>query len=283
MTIKEVEEKTGLARSNIRFYEKEMLIQPTRNESNGYREYSDKNVEDIKKIAYLRTLGISIDDIRNIMLQKISLYEVIEKQEQVLKTKISDLENAKTMCEKMLKFDELSYLNLTVEEYIAELPEYWNENKHIFKLDSVSFLYMWGGNVTWGIITIACLLIAIIAFPKLPVQIPVQWNNGVANSIDKKFIYAYPVICIVFRFILRPFICRWLQIRAFYSDTIADYLTNFLCSVALSVEVFSIFFAYNIVKHITVILFVDTCVFIILLLMGWNKIYKKDKQFSKDE
>lgn len=183
----------------------------------------------------------------------------------------------------MLKFDGLSYLNLKVEEYIVELPEYWNENKHIFKLDSVSFLYMWGGNVTWGIITIACLLIAIIAFPKLPAQIPVQWNNGVANSIDKKFIYAYPVICTVFRFILRPFICRWLQIRAFYSDTIADYLTNFLCFVALSVEVFSIFFVYNIVKHITVILFVDTCVFIILLLMGWNKIYKKDKQLSKDE
>lgn len=283
MTIKEVEEKTGLARSNIRFYEKEMLIQPIRNGNNGYREYSDTNVEDIKKIAYLRTLGISIDDIRNIMLQKISLYEVVEKQEQVLKTKISDLENAKTMCEKMLKFDELSYLNLNVEEYITELPKHWNENKHIFKLDSVSFLYMWGGKVTWGLITIACLLIAIIAFPKLPTQIPVQWNNGVANSVDKQFIYAYPVICVVFRFILRPFICRWLQIRAFYSDAIADYLTNFLCFVALSVEIFSIFFVYNIVKHITVIFFIDTCVFILLLLIGWNKIYQKNKQLSENE
>lgn len=28
MTIKEVEEKTGLARSNIRFYEREHLIEP---------------------------------------------------------------------------------------------------------------------------------------------------------------------------------------------------------------------------------------------------------------
>ncbi|MCC0631309.1 DUF1648 domain-containing protein [Clostridioides sp. ZZV15-6388] len=151
------------------------------------------------------------------------------------------------------------------------------------KLDSVSFLYIWGGNVTWRIITIACLLIAIIAFPKLSAQIPVQWNNGVANSVDKKFIYAYPIICVVLRFILRPFICRWLQIRAFYSDTIADYLTNFLCFVALSVEVFSIFFVYNIVKNVTVILFIDTCVFIILLLIGWNKIYQKNKQLSKNE
>lgn len=31
MTIKEVEEQTGLTRYNIRFYEKENLIEPTRN------------------------------------------------------------------------------------------------------------------------------------------------------------------------------------------------------------------------------------------------------------
>lgn len=33
MTIKDVEERTGLSRSNIRFYEKEKLIEPSRNES----------------------------------------------------------------------------------------------------------------------------------------------------------------------------------------------------------------------------------------------------------
>lgn len=42
MTIKEAEEQTGLARSNIRFYEKEKLIEPSRNDKNGYRDYSDK-------------------------------------------------------------------------------------------------------------------------------------------------------------------------------------------------------------------------------------------------
>lgn len=49
MTIKEVEERTGLARSNIRFYEKERLIEPARND-NGYRDYSKEDVEIIKKL-----------------------------------------------------------------------------------------------------------------------------------------------------------------------------------------------------------------------------------------
>lgn len=49
---------------------KEKLIAPARNESNGYRDYSDRDIEEIKKIAYLRTLGISIEDIRNVMVRK---------------------------------------------------------------------------------------------------------------------------------------------------------------------------------------------------------------------
>ncbi len=77
MTIKEVEERTGLTRSNIRFYEKEKLIEPSRNDKNGYRDYSEKN---IKKIAYLRTLEISIEDIRNIISDKVPLAEIIKKQ-----------------------------------------------------------------------------------------------------------------------------------------------------------------------------------------------------------
>ena len=67
------------------FYEKEKLIEPSRNEKNGYRDYSENDVENIKKIAYLRTLGISIEDIRRIMSEKVTLQEMVKKQNEVLK------------------------------------------------------------------------------------------------------------------------------------------------------------------------------------------------------
>ena len=89
MTIKDVEKRTGLSRSNIRFYEKEKLIEPSRNENNGYRDYSENDVENIKKIAYLRTLGISIEDIRNIISEKATLKDTLEKQYEVLKSQIN--------------------------------------------------------------------------------------------------------------------------------------------------------------------------------------------------
>ena len=142
MTIKEVEEQTGLTRSNIRFYEKEKLIEPARNNKNGYRDYSESDVENIKKIAYLRTLEISIEDIRNIMSGQVSLTEIIEKQAAIIQTQIEGLNKAITMCERMLEAGNVSFDELQVEKYVADLGTYWSDNKPVFKLDSVSFLYL---------------------------------------------------------------------------------------------------------------------------------------------
>ena len=43
MTIKEIEDRTGLPRANIRFYESQGLIAPSRGE-NGYRDYPRRTV-----------------------------------------------------------------------------------------------------------------------------------------------------------------------------------------------------------------------------------------------
>ena len=118
MTIKEVEERTGLTRSNIRFYEKEKLIEPSRNDKNGYRDYSEKDVENIKKIAYLRTLEISIEDIRNIISDKVPLAEIIKKQTTTIQAQIEGLNQAKTMCERMLESGNISFDDLQVEKYV---------------------------------------------------------------------------------------------------------------------------------------------------------------------
>ena len=84
MTIAEVEERTGLARSNIRFYEKEGLLKPSQEKSSGYRNYSEEDVDCIQKIAFLRTLGISVEDIGKIISGKLSLYQTVERQSKKL-------------------------------------------------------------------------------------------------------------------------------------------------------------------------------------------------------
>lgn len=279
MTIKDVEERTGLSRSNIRFYEKEKLIEPSRNESNGYRDYSENDVENIKKIAYLRTLGISVEDIRNIISEKVTLQEMLEKQKEVLKNQITDLNKAKLMCEKMLDEESISYEKLQVEQYVTDLHDYWKDNRTVFKLDSVSFLYIWGSMLTWTMITSLCLIIGALSYSKLPTEIPVQWSKGVATSlVNKNWIFICPVICIIIRYLLKPFIYAKLQMNNYYGEIITEYLTNYMCFIVLLVEIFSILFTFGVVKSVVVLLFVDTAIFIGLLVVGLVKMDLRGKE-----
>ena len=64
MTIKEIEDRTGLPRANIRFYESQGLIAPSRGE-NGYRDYSQEDCQTLLKIKLLRKLDCSLEDIRS--------------------------------------------------------------------------------------------------------------------------------------------------------------------------------------------------------------------------
>ena len=279
MTIKDVEERTGLSRSNVRFYEKEKLVEPSRNESNGYRDYSENDVENIKKIAYLRTLGISIEDIRSIISEKVTLQEMLEKQKEVLKNQITDLNKAKLMCEKMLDEESISYEKLQVEQYVTDLHDYWKDNRTVFKLDSVSFLYIWGSMLTWTMITALCLIIGALSYSMLPTEIPVQWSKGVATSlVNKNWISICPVICIIIRYLLKPFIYAKLQMNNYYGEIITEYLTNYMCFIVLSVEIFSILFTFGVVKSVVVLLFVDTAIFIGLLVVGLVKMDLRGKE-----
>ena len=278
MTIKEVEERTSLSRSNVRFYEKEKLIEPSRNEKNGYRDYSENDVENIKKIAYLRTLGISIEDIRRIMSEKVTLQAMVKKQNEVLKNQMIDLDKARFMCEKMLEEESISYEKLQVEQYVTELEDYWNDHQAVFKLDSVSFLYIWGSMLTWTIIIVLCLMIGGFSYSKLPTEIPVQWSNGVATSlVNKNWIFICPVLCFVIRYLLKPFIYVRLQMNNYYGEIVTEYLTNYMCFIVLSIEIFSILFTFGVVKSIVLLLFVNTVVFIGLLVVGLVKMDLRGK------
>ena len=134
MTIKDVEQKTGLRRSNIRFYEKERLIEPAKNSNNGYKDYSQEDVDKIKKIAYLRTLGVSIEDIRSIMLHEITLYEVIKTQSAKLEEQITELKNSKKVCDKMLQSDTLTFEDLNIEAYVINMNDYWERTGSYYVL-----------------------------------------------------------------------------------------------------------------------------------------------------
>lgn len=58
----EIQEKTGLTRKAIDYYEEKGLIKPVKL-GNGYRDYSDKDLEILNEIFLFRKIGLSISEI----------------------------------------------------------------------------------------------------------------------------------------------------------------------------------------------------------------------------
>lgn len=81
MKINEVERQVGITKKNIRFYEDQGLISPERNLSNGYREYSERDVLLLLKIKLLRRLAIPIEEIRKLLEGRLTLLECMERHQ----------------------------------------------------------------------------------------------------------------------------------------------------------------------------------------------------------
>lgn len=282
MTIAEVEERTGLTRSNIRFYEKEGLLKPSREKSSGYRNYSEEDVDCIQKIAFLRTLGISVENIGKIISGKLSLYQTVERQSKKLQENLKAAEASALACEKLLKSGPVSFEELDVEQYTTETEDYWERGKSALRYDFAGLLRRLGSFKTWRILFFLSLLVSILVYPGLPAEIPIQWNQGAAVTMgSREGIFVYPVVTIVWRMILIPYLYVTLG-NSLHGGLIAEYAVNGICFAGLTVEIFTVFYSYG---YITIgvfpILAVDAGVLLILLALGLKELNQNIRQTSE--
>lgn len=67
MTIGQFSERTGLRPKTLRYYEEVKLLLPEVRSENGYRHYSDAQIEKAQLISSLRQAGVSVADIRQFL------------------------------------------------------------------------------------------------------------------------------------------------------------------------------------------------------------------------
>lgn len=99
MKINEVEAAVGVTKKNIRFYEEEGLITPRREPGNGYRSYSQADVERLRRIKLLRKLDVPLAEIRQMLDGSCTLAEGMARQQQVLESRSADLREAIGFCQ----------------------------------------------------------------------------------------------------------------------------------------------------------------------------------------
>lgn len=119
MKINEVEKKLGITRDALRYYEKEKLIVPLR-DSNGYRSYCQDDLRVIKNIMMLRSLDISIDEIKAIFNNELLISDCLENKEQELLKEINKKRNIINQIKMNLVRRKAYYGYLKVPEYLKD-------------------------------------------------------------------------------------------------------------------------------------------------------------------
>lgn len=120
MKINQVEELVGITKKNIRFYEEQGLLNPSRNPENGYREYSLEDVKELTKIKLLRKLSVPIEEIRSLQEGKIDFGKCMEQHIITLNRQQRDLELTKELCSEMMTAVG-SLQDLDADQYLEEI------------------------------------------------------------------------------------------------------------------------------------------------------------------
>ena len=121
MKINQVEQAIGITKKNIRFYEQEGLLKPSR-VANGYRDYSPEDLETLRHIKLLRKLDVPIEEIKRLQSGSLTLEDCLHRHLIVLKRRRSNLEAAENFCRSILgRGTDLK--NMDVEKLLQEMEQ----------------------------------------------------------------------------------------------------------------------------------------------------------------
>lgn len=158
----EVQDKTNLSRKAIEYYEEKGLIHPIKLE-NGYRDYSDEDVEVLKRISLLRNLGLSISEIAlyldskeealaSILRRKEHELDICEKRKNVLKLivkgesvdlineELAIIEAQETIYDKLIRIFPGYFGQLIFSSYKIFLNESLNKDEEAAFNEYIKFL-----------------------------------------------------------------------------------------------------------------------------------------------
>lgn len=122
MRINEVVKQVDLTKRAIKYYEEKGLLS-VRKDDNGYRNYTDEDIEILKEISVYRKLGISIDDIKKLLNNKDK--QILEKIYKEKLNKVEEFKNEVQCLKDFIDNDNVEeiYMNLDYETIGKEIQD----------------------------------------------------------------------------------------------------------------------------------------------------------------
>lgn len=136
MKINELEDLLGVSKATIRYYEDQGLVIPPRTD-NGYREYSDEEVQLFQKIIVLRKLGLGIPEIRDLIDGKAELHDVLEYNMERLRTRQDEIASAMDLCGK-IEAEAADFASIDSPKYLKHIYENEQKGAHFAETKEIS-------------------------------------------------------------------------------------------------------------------------------------------------
>lgn len=136
MRINKVEELVGITKKNIRFYEEKGLINPVRSEENKYRDYSEEDVETLRKIKLLRQLSIPIEEILKLQNGYLTLEDCMRRHKIFLEREEENIRQNKSICSEIeMSGEQIS--NLDTDKYFQLIQNMEKEGVRFMNVNKV--------------------------------------------------------------------------------------------------------------------------------------------------
>ena len=179
MKINEVEQQVGITKKNIRFYEQQGLLNPKRNMENGYRDYTQEDITELKKIKLLRKLSLPIEEIRKIQHGNLLLEDALQRQLIVLEREKINLQETSRLCHSLME-DRCKYPSLTPDEYLERMVEMEKEGTKFTNVGQNDIIQRKRGSIIAAIVFIMFMvfLLCTLIWGYLTDPIPL-WMLGV--------------------------------------------------------------------------------------------------------
>ena len=136
MKINELEDLLGVSKATVRYYEDQGLVTPQRTE-NGYREYSDEDVQLFQKIIVLRKLGLSMTELRDLIDGKAELDDVLSYNIEKLRTRQDEIASAIELCGK-IKAEASDFSSIDSPKYLRHIYEDEQKGAHYAEAEEIS-------------------------------------------------------------------------------------------------------------------------------------------------
>ena len=120
-TIKQTAEKTGIPADTLRFYDKEGIVSPRRQE-NGYRMYNDNDISGLKNIIIMKYAHFTLAEIKSMMeiFGRDPSADCNDVCRGILRAKITELKQAIANYQKIVSLmEELLPMIDSADAYIA--------------------------------------------------------------------------------------------------------------------------------------------------------------------